>query len=94
MDSFLRPVNEAAAPPARASQNASVPMETSDSIHPPRQYSLSNAPGDRLRRPTDKSALGGTPATPAWKTSGRLRQCEAPTSALRESHPTRYGRGG
>ncbi|MFG2561976.1 globin domain-containing protein [Streptomyces sp. NPDC048496] len=49
---LLRPADDGPVPPARAGQYVSVRVLMPDGIHQTRQYSLSNAPGDRLRRIT------------------------------------------
>ncbi|MEU5614467.1 globin domain-containing protein [Streptomyces sparsogenes] len=51
---LLRPADDGTLPPARAGQYVSVRVRMPDGIHQTRQYSLSNAPGDRLRRITVK----------------------------------------
>ncbi|MFI7294467.1 globin domain-containing protein [Streptomyces sp. NPDC050121] len=51
---LLRPADDGLLPQARAGQYVSVKVTMPDGIHQTRQYSLSNAPGDRLRRITVK----------------------------------------
>lgn len=51
---LLRPADGSAVPPARAGQYVSVRALMPDGVHQTRQYSLSNAPGDRVRRITVK----------------------------------------
>ncbi|MET8804487.1 globin domain-containing protein [Streptomyces sp. NPDC004546] len=51
---LLRPADDGPLPRARAGQYVSVRVLLADGIHQTRQYSLSNAPGDRLRRITVK----------------------------------------
>ncbi|MGW5497382.1 globin domain-containing protein [Streptomyces olivaceoviridis] len=51
---LLRPADDGPMPKARAGQYISVKVLMPDAIHQTRQYSLSNAPGDRLRRITVK----------------------------------------
>ncbi|GGZ26942.1 hypothetical protein GCM10010300_82860 [Streptomyces olivaceoviridis] len=51
---LLRPADDGPLPQARAGQYVSVKVLMPDGIHQTRQYSLSNAPGDRLRRVTVK----------------------------------------
>ncbi|MGW7693243.1 globin domain-containing protein [Streptomyces asiaticus] len=60
---LLRPADDGPLPAARAGQYVSVRMRMPDGIHQTRQYSLSNAPGDRLRRITVKrvASVAGAP---------------------------------
>ncbi|MGQ5635815.1 MULTISPECIES: globin domain-containing protein [unclassified Streptomyces] len=51
---LLRPADDGPMPKARAGQYVSVRALMPDGIHQTRQYSLSSAPGDRLRRITVK----------------------------------------
>lgn len=51
---LLRPADDGPVPAARAGQYVSVRVLMPDGIHQTRQYSLSNAPGDDLRRITVK----------------------------------------
>ncbi|CAL9649554.1 globin domain-containing protein [Streptomyces sp. enrichment culture] len=53
---LLRPADGAPAPAARAGQYVSVRVRMPDGVRQVRQYSLSNAPGDELRRITVKRA--------------------------------------
>lgn len=55
---LLCPADDGPLPGARAGQYVSVRMLMPDGIHQTRQYSLSNAPGDRLRRITVKRVAG------------------------------------
>jgi nitric oxide dioxygenase len=60
---LLRPADDGPLPRARAGQYVSVRVLLADGIHQTRQYSLSNAPGDRLRRITVKrvASVAGAP---------------------------------
>ncbi|MFF9000484.1 globin domain-containing protein [Streptomyces achromogenes] len=60
---LLRPADGGPLPQARAGQYVSVRVLMPDGIHQTRQYSLSNAPGDRLRRITVKRvpSVAGAP---------------------------------
>ena len=51
---LLRPADDAPVPPARAGQYVSVRVRLDDGVHQLRQYSLSGAPGDQVRRITVK----------------------------------------
>ncbi|MEU5184760.1 globin domain-containing protein [Streptomyces longwoodensis] len=51
---LLRPADDAPVPPARAGQYVSVRVQLPDGVHQLRQYSLSGAPGGRVRRITVK----------------------------------------
>ncbi|MEV6290758.1 globin domain-containing protein [Streptomyces sp. NPDC051896] len=51
---LLRPADDGPLPRTRAGQYVSVRVLLADGIHQTRQYSLSNPPGDRLRRITVK----------------------------------------
>ncbi|MYX46555.1 hemin transporter, partial [Streptomyces sp. SID89] len=55
---LLRPADGAPVPPARAGQYVSVRVLLPDGVHQLRQYSLSGAPGDELRRITVKRVTG------------------------------------
>ncbi|MET9550142.1 globin domain-containing protein [Streptomyces sp. NPDC006627] len=55
---LLRPADGAPAPRARAGQYVSVRVRMPDGVHQLRQYSLSSAPGDQLRRITVKRVIG------------------------------------
>ncbi|MGW4892045.1 globin domain-containing protein [Kitasatospora sp. NPDC004240] len=55
---LLRPADGAPAPGARAGQYVSVRVRMPDGVHQLRQYSLSSAPGDDLRRITVKRVDG------------------------------------
>ncbi|GGV00018.1 hemin transporter [Streptomyces litmocidini] len=56
---LLRPADGAPAPRPRAGQYVSVRVRMPDGVHQLRQYSLSSAPGDQLRRITVKRVTGG-----------------------------------
>jgi nitric oxide dioxygenase len=58
---LLRPADGSEAPPARAGQYVSVRVAMPDGVHQSRQYSLSSAPGDQLRRITVKRVHGDGP---------------------------------
>ncbi|OLZ68994.1 hemin transporter [Streptomyces sp. IMTB 2501] len=60
---LLRPADDGPLPQARAGQYVSVRVFMPDGIHQTRQYSLSNAPGDSLRRITVKrvASVAGAP---------------------------------
>jgi nitric oxide dioxygenase len=59
---LLRPADGKPAPAAHAGQYVTVRVRMPDGVHQPRQYSLSSAPGDDLRRITVKRVHGdGTP---------------------------------
>ncbi|GAA3494797.1 FAD-binding oxidoreductase [Streptomyces prasinosporus] len=55
---LLRPADGGPAPRARAGQYVSVRVLMPDGVHQLRQYSLSSAPGDELRRITVKRVAG------------------------------------
>lgn len=55
---LLRPADGAPAPRARAGQYVSVRVQMPDGVHQLRQYSLSSAPGDQMRRITVKRVTG------------------------------------
>ncbi|MEU1820128.1 globin domain-containing protein [Streptomyces roseifaciens] len=56
---LLRPADGGPAPQARAGQYVSVRVKMPDGVHQLRQYSLSSAPGDQVRRITVKRVHGG-----------------------------------
>lgn len=60
---LLRPADGAPVPPAQAGQYVSVRVRMPDGVHQVRQYSLSNAPGEDLRRITVKrvASVGDAP---------------------------------
>ncbi|MBL1118582.1 hemin transporter [Streptomyces sp. 110] len=70
---LLRPADDGPLPAARAGQYVSVRVLMPDGIHQTRQYSLSNAPGDRLRRITVKRAASAAGA-PEGEVSSQLHR--------------------
>ncbi|GAA3210413.1 globin domain-containing protein [Nonomuraea helvata] len=58
---LLRPVDDAPVPPTQPGQYVSVRLRMPDGVHQLRQYTLSSADGDRLRRITIKR-VDGDPA--------------------------------
>lgn len=70
---LLRPADDGPLPQARAGQYVSVKVLMSDGIHQTRQYSLSNAPGDRLRRITVKRVASVADA-PEGEVSNQLHR--------------------
>ncbi|MFF6783731.1 globin domain-containing protein [Streptomyces sp. NPDC012510] len=70
---LLRPADEGPLPPARAGQYVSVWVKMPDGVHQVRQYSLSNAPGDRLRRITVKRVASVAEA-PEGEVSNQLHR--------------------
>ncbi|MFB7323724.1 globin domain-containing protein [Streptomyces sp. NPDC056190] len=70
---LLRPADGGPLPAARAGQYVSVRVLMPDGIHQTRQYTLSNAPGDRLRRITVKRVASVADA-PAGEVSNQLHR--------------------
>ncbi|MCQ8828395.1 globin domain-containing protein [Streptomyces malaysiensis] len=70
---LLRPADDGPLPRARAGQYVSVRALMPDGIHQTRQYSLSNAPGDRLRRITVKRVASVADA-PEGEVSSQLHR--------------------
>ncbi|MDX2530962.1 globin domain-containing protein [Streptomyces europaeiscabiei] len=70
---LLRPADEGALPAARAGQYVSGRAQMPDGVHQVRQYSLSNAPGDRLRRITVKRVASVADA-PEGEVSNQLHR--------------------
>jgi nitric oxide dioxygenase len=70
---LLRPADDGPLPQARAGQYVSVRVLMPDGIHQTRQYSLSNAPGDRLRRITVKRVASVADA-PEGEVSNQLHR--------------------
>ncbi|MFF8925921.1 globin domain-containing protein [Streptomyces longwoodensis] len=70
---LLRPADDGPLPQARAGQYVSVRVRMPDGIHQTRQYSLSNAPGDRLRRITVKRVASVADA-PEGEVSNQLHR--------------------
>ncbi|GAA2543001.1 MULTISPECIES: globin domain-containing protein [Streptomyces] len=70
---LLRPADGEPAPRARAGQYVSVRVRMPDGVHQLRQYSLSSAPGDELRRITVKRVAGADGA-PGGEVSDLLHE--------------------
>ncbi|MDX2934000.1 globin domain-containing protein [Streptomyces ipomoeae] len=70
---LLRPADEAPLPSARAGQYVSVRVRMPDGVHQTRQYSLSNAPSDKLRRITVKR-VASVADTPEGEVSNQLHR--------------------
>ncbi|MFG2120391.1 globin domain-containing protein [Streptomyces sp. NPDC048710] len=70
---LLRPADDGPLPRACAGQYVSVRVLMPDGIHQTRQYSLSNAPGDRLRRITVKR-VAGVADVPEGEVSNQLHR--------------------
>lgn len=70
---LLRPSDDGPVPPARAGQYVSVRALMPDGVHQTRQYSLSNAPGHRLRRITVKR-VGSLADAPEGEVSHHLHR--------------------
>jgi nitric oxide dioxygenase len=70
---LLSPADEDPAPAARAGQYVSVRVKMPDGIHQVRQYSLSGAPGDRVRRITVKR-VASVADTPEGEVSSQLHR--------------------
>ncbi|QOV34051.1 hemin transporter [Streptomyces ferrugineus] len=70
---LLRPADGTPLPAARAGQYVSVRVPMPDGIHQTRQYSLSNAPGDGLRRITVKRVASVADA-PEGEVSNQLHR--------------------
>ena len=70
---LLRPADDGPLPQARAGQYVSVRVLMPDGIHQARQYSLSNAPGDSLRRITVKRVVS-VAETPEGEVSSHLHR--------------------
>ncbi|GAA2324078.1 globin domain-containing protein [Streptomyces cuspidosporus] len=70
---LLRPADDGPLPPARAGQYVSVRVLMPDGIHQTRQYTLSSAPGDGLRRITVKRVAGVADA-PEGEVSNQLHR--------------------
>ncbi|MER7895031.1 globin domain-containing protein [Streptomyces sp. NPDC096046] len=69
----LRPADDGPVPSARAGQYVSVRVPMPDGVHQIRQYSLSNAPGDKLRRITVKRVASVAEA-PEGEVSNQLHR--------------------
>ncbi|MGW4560851.1 globin domain-containing protein [Streptomyces sp. NPDC004561] len=83
---LLRPADDGPLPEARAGQYVSVRALMPDGIHQTRQYSLSNAPGDRLRRITVKR-VASVAAAPEGEVSGQLHRTVGVGDELTLSSP-------
>ncbi|WP_028800543.1 globin domain-containing protein [Streptomyces sp. 142MFCol3.1] len=83
---LLRPADHGPVPPARAGQYVSVRVLMPDGIHQTRQYSLSNAPGDRLRRITVRRVASVAEA-PEGEVSNQLHRTVLPGGELTLSAP-------
>ncbi|WP_310718990.1 globin domain-containing protein [Streptomyces lydicus] len=70
---LLRPTDDGPLPGALAGQYVSVRLRMPDGIHQTRQYSLSNAPGDRVRRLTVKRVASVADA-PEGEVSNQLHR--------------------
>jgi nitric oxide dioxygenase len=70
---LLSPADEDPAPAGRAGQYVSVRVKMPDGIHQVRQYSLSGAPGDRVRRITVKR-VASVADTPEGEVSSQLHR--------------------
>ncbi|MER6141419.1 globin domain-containing protein [Streptomyces sparsogenes] len=70
---LLRPADDGPLPPARAGQYVSVRVLMPDGIHQTRQYTLSSAPGDGLRRITVKRVASVADA-PEGEVSSQLHR--------------------
>ncbi|WP_433237930.1 globin domain-containing protein [Streptosporangium sp. CA-135522] len=80
---LLRPADDAPVPPARPGQYVSVRVRMPDGVHQLRQYTLSNAGEDRLRRITVKRVDGD----PAGEVSTLLHATVRPGDELTLSAP-------
>ncbi|MGW2745544.1 globin domain-containing protein [Streptomyces sp. NPDC001450] len=83
---LLRPADDGPLPQARAGQYVSVRALMPDGIHQTRQYSLSNAPGDRLRRITVKRVTSVADA-PEGEVSNQLHRTVRADDELTLSAP-------
>ncbi|MBT2381349.1 hemin transporter [Streptomyces sp. CB00316] len=83
---LLRPADEDPVPPARAGQYVSVRVRMPDGIHQVRQYSLSGAPGDQLRRVTVKRVASLSDA-PEGEVSNQLHRTVGAGDELTLSAP-------
>ncbi|WP_329438520.1 globin domain-containing protein [Streptomyces canus] len=70
---LLRPADDGPIPSGRAGQYVSVRVKMADGIHQLRQYSLSGAPGDQLRRITVKRVASAADA-PEGEVSNQLHR--------------------
>ncbi|OII60681.1 hemin transporter [Streptomyces sp. CC53] len=83
---LLRPADGAPAPAARAGQYVSVRVRMPDGVHQLRQYTLSSAPGEELRRITVKRVEGAGGA-PDGEVSNLLHRSVAAGDVLTLSAP-------
>jgi nitric oxide dioxygenase len=83
---LLRPADDGPLPAARAGQYVSVRALMPDGIHQTRQYSLSNAPGHRLRRITVKR-IANVAQAPEGEVSNHLHRTVRAGDALSLSAP-------
>ncbi|MBM9510181.1 globin domain-containing protein [Actinacidiphila acididurans] len=83
---LLRPADGGPVPPTRAGQYVSVRALMPDGVHQTRQYSLSGAPGDRMRRITVKRVASVAQA-PEGEVSNRLHRTVRPGDELSLSTP-------
>ncbi|MEU3289411.1 globin domain-containing protein [Streptomyces longwoodensis] len=70
---LLHPADDAPVPPARAGQYVSVRVQLPDGVHQVRQYSLSGAPGNQIRRITVKRVASAAEA-PEGEVSNHLHR--------------------
>lgn len=73
MSFLLHPADDAPVPPARAGQYVSVRVQLPDGVHQVRQYSLSGAPGNQIRRITVKRVASAAEA-PEGEVSNHLHR--------------------
>ncbi|MEV5545809.1 globin domain-containing protein [Streptomyces sp. NPDC052309] len=83
---LLRPADGDAVPPAKAGQYVSVRVLMSDGVRQLRQYSLSGAPGDRMRRITVKRVASAA-GTPEGEVSNHLHRTVRAGDELTLSSP-------
>ncbi|WP_149181953.1 globin domain-containing protein [Streptomyces sp. TRM49041] len=83
---LLRPADGGPAPRARAGQYVSVRVRMTDGVHQLRQYSLSSAPGEDVRRITVKR-VEGTGGTPDGEVSSLLHRTVREGDTLTLSAP-------
>ncbi|MGP4088992.1 globin domain-containing protein [Streptomyces sp. KR55] len=83
---LLRPADGGPVPPARAGQYVSVRVRMPDGVHQVRQYSLSNAPGEQMRRITVKR-VASVAAAPEGEVSNHLHRTVRTGAELTLSAP-------
>ncbi|MBD0421897.1 hemin transporter [Streptomyces sp. TRM S81-3] len=83
---LLRPADGEPVPPAKAGQYVSVRVLMSDGVRQLRQYSLSGAPGDRMRRITVKRVASAA-GTPEGEVSNHLHRTVRAGDELTLSSP-------